>query len=38
MLRYFESEEYRRDKHVIHFVLIGICVVIITIGALVYFN
>ena len=38
MLKYFESEKYKRDKHVIHFVLIGVCVVIIIAGLLIYFN
>ncbi len=37
MLRYIESEPYKHDKHIIHFVLIGICVAFIFIGALIYF-
>ena len=38
MLEYHESEKYKRDKHIIHFVLIGICLVIIFVGVLVYLD
>ena len=37
MLKYTESDPYKYDKYVIHFVLIGICLILITIGALIYF-
>ncbi len=38
MLKFVESEKYRRDKGVIHFVLMGICVVTIIVGACIYFG
>jgi hypothetical protein len=37
MLKYVDSEPYRADKGVIHFVLIALCVAIILMGGLVYF-
>jgi len=37
MLKYLDSEKYKRNKHIIHFVLIGVCLVIILIGAAYYF-
>ena len=37
MLKYIDSEKYRRDPHIVHYILIGICVVVIAIGILVYF-
>jgi len=38
MLKYFASEKYRRDKHMIHFLLMGVFVVIILVAAYIYFS
>jgi len=38
MLKYIESEKYKRNKHAIHFILIGIALAVIIIGVLVYFS
>ena len=38
MLKYIDSEKYRRDPHIVHFILIGICVVVIVVGAFVFFR
>ncbi len=37
MLRYRPSEPYKRDRHIIHFILLGICVAIIVIGGFFIF-
>jgi len=37
MLKYKEPPAYKTDTHVIHFILIGTCFVIIFFAALVYF-
>lgn len=37
MLKYIDSEKYRRNPHIVHFILIGVCAVVIAIGILVYF-
>jgi len=38
MLNYIESEKYRRDPNMlVHFILIAICLAIISVGALIYF-
>ena len=38
MLIYKESTLYKKDKRMIHFVLMGICFVVIILGVLIYFN
>ncbi len=38
MLIYKESPLYKKDKRMIHFVLMGICFVVIILGVLIYFN
>ncbi|MCW3122300.1 MAG: hypothetical protein JWQ38_1792 [Flavipsychrobacter sp.] len=37
MLDYTEPETYKRAPGIIHFVLIGLCAVIIFLGVLIYF-
>jgi hypothetical protein len=37
MLNYTEPPVYKRDTRVIHFILIGICLLVVAFGALVYF-
>ena len=38
MLKYTKPQPYKKDKRIIHFVLMGICFVVIILGVLVYFN
>jgi hypothetical protein len=38
MLRYKASDPYKTDTHIIHFILMGVCLVIILAGALIYFD
>jgi hypothetical protein len=38
MLKYTEQPAYKKDKRIIHFILMGICFVVIVLGVLVYFN
>ena len=37
MLRYLASEPYKYDTHIIHYLLIGICLAFILSGVLIYF-
>jgi hypothetical protein len=38
MLKYIESEKYKRDPHIaIHFILLAICIVAISIGVMIFF-
>ena len=38
MLNYTESESYKQEKPVLHFVLMVMCLALIIIGALLYFD
>jgi len=38
MLKYIDSEKYKRDPHIVHYLLIGLCIVIIVSGVLIYFT
>ncbi len=38
MLKFTEPPPYKKDKPVIHFILMGICFVVIILGVLVYVN
>jgi flagellar basal body-associated protein FliL len=37
MMQYSESEPYKKNKRLIHFILMGICAVVIIMGAVIYF-